>query len=532
MLHREGSSPLVALADFAEARLDCLSHLHVLPFFPSSSDEGFSVKDYREVDPAFGGWSDIQRIGQRFSLVFDLVLNHASVQGDWFRAFLEGRPPYDRFFIERPGHFDAGPVFRPRVHPLLGEFRRSDGSAANVWTTFSPDQADLDYSNPNVLLEMVDVLLSYLERGAGIIRLDAIAYVWKQDGTPCIDLPGAHLVVKLLREILDFVAPEAALLSETNFPNDMNLSYFGSGDEASLVYNFSLPPLVLHAFVSGHAEFLATWAAGLPRLDERRALVNFLASHDGIGLTPARGMLPDPEVDRMVEVAVSRGALVSQRSTAQGPKPYEINSGFLDAVADPALPVAERARIFLACHAAMLALAGIPAIYFHSLVGSRNWLEGPSVRGYARAINRERLDVERLDRELDDASTLRHMVFWGISRMLRERRKKTAFEPSAAQLVLAPDGSGRLLEDRGDPAASMCGPIFGLLRGRGLRSVLALVNVSGEPADCAIPDGFVPSGQPEDPSQQAGMVSQTLIGRRVVIQGYGIAWLEGSFAGG
>ena len=559
MLRGGAGSPLAALADFAERRLAGLvSHIHILPFFPSSSDEGFSVTDYRAVNPAFGSWEDIARIGKSFGLAFDLVLNHASVRGEWFRSFLEGREPYARFFITRPEGYDASLVFRPRTHPLLTRFARGDGAALRVWTTFSADQADLDYSSPELLLEIVDVFLGYLARGVRIVRLDAIAYAWKEDGTDCVDLPKVHVLVKLLRALIELSGSGAALLTETNLPHEVNVSYFGSGDEAHLVYNFALPPLVLHAFVAERADHLAAWAAALPEPAPDRAFVNFLASHDGIGLTPARGLLPEAELGRIVEKVRTRGGLVSERSGPRGPLPYELNCSFLDALADPAAPVPERVRAMLAAHAAMLSLAGVPALYFHSLVGSGNWKEGPGLEGSARSINRERLDASALERELDDPATLRGAVFGGFGELLRERSRRSAFAPSAAQRVLAPDGSGELLGTtarRGpapgrDPARSADaaqqaaarggasgagGPLFGLVRGAGADSVLALVNVSPRPFACTMPKGFRPSGglaSGEGPGGPGAAAREALRGREVELPPWGWIWIDGTYEGG
>ena len=530
MLRGKGPPPLETLADFAEHRLAGLfSHIHVLPFFPSSSDEGFSVTDYRAVDGAMGTWESIGRLRRRFSLVFDLVLNHASAQSEWFRAFLEGRAPFDRYFVTRPQGYDARAVFRPRTHPLLTGFRRPDGSTVQVWTTFSADQADLDYSRPEVLLEMADVFLSYLSRGARILRLDAIAYVWKEDGTPCVDLPGAHAIVKLLRALVDLAAPDASLLTETNLPHEANISYFGSDDEANLVYNFALPPLVLHAFLSGRADFLASWAARLPEPAEDRVFVNFLASHDGIGLTPARGIIPEEELRRVVEEVAARGGLVSARAAPEGPVPYELNATFLDAVADPAAAPEDRAGVLLACHAVMLALAGLPAVYFHSLVGSGNWKEGPRVAGSARAINRERLALGELERELDDPAALRHAVFHGLARLLRERAKRPAFDPSAVQRVLEPDGSGGIVSVSPGAAPLSRGPIFGLVRGRGPSATLALVNVAARPATCVMPRDFWPGGEGLGTRDEA---PPTIRGREVALPPRSGAWIDGSYEGG
>ncbi len=527
MLRTDGRSPLRLLGDFARNRAGAFSYLHILPFFPSSSDEGFSVMDYRSVDPGLGSWDDVSRIGEGIGLAFDLVLNHASAKGEWFRAFLEGREPYRRFFATRDPGYDASRVFRPRTHPLFTEFERADGSKILAWTTFSADQVDLDFSEPEVLFTMADIALTYAERGASILRLDAIAFAWKDDGTNCLDRPRVHAMIRLIRALIDEAAPGLRLLSETNLPAEINDSYFGRGDEAHLIYNFPLPPLALHAFMSGKADFLAPWAASQTAPGPGRAYVNFLSSHDGIGVTPARGLLPPAEFDFLVEEARRRGALVSSRSTEGGELPYELNTTFLDAIAEIGAGEAERARAFLSCHAAMAALAGVPAIWFHSLVGSRNWAEGPALTGSKRSISRQRLDPEALDRELAESSSTRRAIFEGMTAMLAARAARPAFAPEAPQLVLAPDGSGRLAEGGAFEAGSSSGPIFGLIRGRGGKSVLALANVSGGEASCAIPDGFAPAGPPFDPAGGAGAEAPRLSGGRVAIPARGAAWIGG-----
>jgi sucrose phosphorylase len=268
-----------------------ISGVHVLPFFPSSSDDGFSVIDYRRVEPSLGSWDDISALGRDFQLMFDGVFNHASAESDWFRRFLREDPEYQDWFITVEGNPDLSKVVRPRTLPLLTSFETASGPK-KVWTTFSADQVDLNVKNPDVLLALFDVLLAYVKRGAGLIRLDAIAYLWKEIGTSCIHLPQTHRVVQLMRAVLDQVAPDVMLVTETNVPHRDNISYFGDGtDEAQLVYNFALPPLVLHSLVSGNAEALTRWAGTLKLATTKVTFLNFLASHDGIGVTPVRGIL-------------------------------------------------------------------------------------------------------------------------------------------------------------------------------------------------------------------------------------------------
>lgn len=424
------------LHEYAEGTL---SGVHILPFFPYSSDDGFSVIDYRRVDPAIGEWSTVRELSDRFRLMADLVLNHCSVQSEWFRRFLRGEKPYDRYFITVDPNTDLSDVVRPRPHPLLTPFDTVRG-VEHVWTTFSEDQVDLDYSEPAVLLEMLDVLLFYVEQGVQVLRLDAVAYLWKEIGTPCIHHPKTHAVVKLMRLILEEVAPWALIITETNVPHEENVSYFGDGgDEAHMVYNFPLPPLVLYTFVEEDCTKLRQWASSLEPPSSRTAFFNFLASHDGVGLMPARGILSDDERARLIEVTRERGAYVSYKATPAGEVPYEINVNYLSALTEPELPPEERARQFLAAQSVMLAVRGVPAIYIHSLLGSENDLEGMRATGRARSINRARLELPTIRDELAQSGSLRRLVYDGFRRLLAARRNEPAFHPNAPQTVLESD---------------------------------------------------------------------------------------------
>jgi glycosidase len=413
--------------------------VHILPFFPYSSDDGFSVIDYIVVDPDLGSWADIERLGQGFRLMFDAVINHISAQSDWFQEFLQGNPEFDDFFIVVEPGTDLSQVVRPRALPLLTPVETSHGERL-VWTTFSADQIDLNYSNPDVLLRIVEVLLLYVERGAEIIRLDAIAYLWKKIGTSCIHLEETHRVVKLFRAILDVVAPQVILITETNVPHEENISYFGDGsDEAQMVYQFPLPPLVLHTFCSGDASRLSNWAAGLESVPDGVTFFNFLASHDGVGVRPVEGILSPAEVQALVDRTLAHGGHVSSKTNADGTQSvYELNISYFDALSDPngSEPLDLQVRRFLASQAIMLSLAGVPGIYVHSLFGSRSFHAGVEQTGRYRSINREKLQRGRLERALADTSSLRHQVFYPYLHLIRTRAAHRAFHPNGLQQVL------------------------------------------------------------------------------------------------
>ena len=366
--------PLAALRTFLEARLSgVVDGVHLLPFFPYSSDDGFSVTDYREVNPDLGDWGDVRRIGERFGLMSDLVLNHVSAESHWFAEYRKGHPPYDEFFVEASPDDDLDPVVRPRTSPLLREVETVDGTR-HVWCTFSHDQVDLNFANPAVLLEMLRVLRFHVDQGVRTVRLDAVAFVWKEPGTPSIHLPQTHAIVKLMRVLADYASEKVILLTETNVPKAENLSYFGRRDEAHLVYNFPLPPLVLHAVLSGDVTHLRTWLRSMPPAPLGCAYFNFTASHDGIGMRPAEGVLPTDEITRVIDTVRDAGGLVSMRSLPDGTEaPYELNAGFFDAVrtafdGDSSMQV-ER---FLCSQSVVMAIEGIPAFYLPAIVATPN----------------------------------------------------------------------------------------------------------------------------------------------------------------
>lgn len=439
-VRQPGVPPLQTLESFlGEYASDAVSAVHILPFYPYSSDDGFSVIDYYAVDPLLGTWEDIARVGTRFRLMFDAVFNHVSAEGEWFRAFRSGDPRYSDWFITVDGHPDLSQVVRPRALPLLTPVETTAGKK-KVWTTFSADQVDLNLHNPDVLLALTDALLFYVSHGAQLVRLDAIAYLWKEIGTPCIHLPQTHRVVQLWRSVLNQVAPHVMLITETNVPHSDNVSYFGDGrNEAQLVYNFALPPLVLHSQSTGSAEALSRWAASLTLPSSAVTFLNFLASHDGIGVNAARGILRADEIDALVERTRRHGGLVSYKNNQDGSQsPYELNVNYFDALSDPgsAEPLETQIARFVAAHAVMMAMPGIPDIYFHSLFGSRGDMAGAHESGVPRRINRQKLSRQDVDRELADPGSLRARVLGGLKALLKRRATSPAFHPAARHEVL------------------------------------------------------------------------------------------------
>ncbi len=476
VLKTEGESPLKTLHHFCNNYLrGCISTIHILPFFPYSSDDGFSVMDFYQVNPDLGDWKDIEALEKDFVLMADLVANHASSQGVWFKQFLSNEAPGKDYFFCPPADFDSSQVIRPRSSPLLTPFETADGPK-KVWTTFSADQVDLNYTNPEVLKEMLQVFLFYLSKGIRVIRLDAIAFLWKTSGTACIHEPETHEVVSLFREIMDYCYPGALLLTETNVPHKENITYFGLGDEAHLIYQFALPPLLLHALHWGNGDHLTQWAKELGGTQEGMTYLNFTSSHDGIGVRPLEGIIPEAEISAMIERLKALGARVTTRKLGRREVPYEINVTYFDALkgTKDGLDEFQVAR-FLQSQTIMLSLQGVPAFYFLNLFGIENDEKGVEATGINRSINRRKFKLEELT-SLWKERPVHQTILKELSFRTGIRRNMAAFSPDTQQLVLKLGSS-----------------FFGILRktNRMENSVVCIYNLTNRKQKLALPPGLM-----------------------------------------
>lgn len=520
LIRSEKVSPLVALANFLEAlrrRIPVFNTLHILPFFPYSSDRGFSIIDYRQVNPELGSWRDIENIGKSYKLMFDGVFNHASAQSEAFQQMLCGNPDYWDYAIVFHSEDDLTPqqraiLRRPRTSDVLTKFYSIDGPIW-VWTTFSPDQIDLNFRNPKVLLTVIDTLLHYVRRGADLVRIDAATYMWHQPGTSSASLEETHELIKIFREVLDIAAPEVALVTETNVPHAENVSYFGDGhDEAQMVYNFALPPLVLHAFYRADATWLSKWAANLVYPTTSTTYLNMLDTHDGIGLLGASEILPKEEIDYIVERAQDHGALISYRTANGGVEPYEINTTWYSAL-NPAASSEDRelqVKRFTASRAIALALRGVPGIYLHGLIGSRNNLDAALASGVKRDINRATLDEAELRAQIRDPNSRLSLINRYLGRLLELRVQRKAFHPNGPQTVLFLDRRAFVLK-RSSPDDS--------------EHVVVIVNVSADSFPLEIPAAEL-HGQRQWYGMFTGRGFEVKDGvLRIELQPYDIRWL-------
>lgn len=475
-----GQPALKTLREFLNSTVaGVINSVHILPFFPYSSDDGFSVIDYLAVNPRLGRWKDVEDFrDDNYRLMFDCVINHISQHSNWFRKYLECDPDYADYFTHVDPRTDLSDVVRPRTSPLLTDFTDAEGRQRSIWCTFSADQVDLNYANYRVLISVLEVLFEYVMRGAVLIRLDAIAFVWKTLGSGCVHLPETHEVIQLMREVLHQVVPELIIITETNVPHKENISYFGNGeDEAQMVYNFALPPLLAYSILKGDTTVLTEWARTLELPGERVCFFNFTASHDGVGLRPVQDILAPEDIGFLVHTAEQHGGRVSYRAMGDGKvSPYEINCNYLDLLTHPDESDDLRIKHMILSQAVVLAMPGVPGIYFHSLVGSRNYVEGVEKTGINRAINREKLSLADLQRELADSRHLRARIFTIYRRLLQIRSQQPAFEPYGG-FHFPETIAGVFAVERTDRA--------------GTQSILTLHNFTGRMRGYPLPEGWL-----------------------------------------
>ncbi|PDF95751.1 sugar phosphorylase [Listeria monocytogenes] len=435
-IFEKNKHPLQTLNEFLqEYAQDVITDVHLLPIFPSTSDDGFSVTDYKQIDEQLGDWDDVQKMSENFRVMLDFVANHMSKSSDWFKRFSDNEAPYNQFFIEKDSQFDYKNVTRPRTSPLFHKYE----NGKELWTTFSEDQLDLNVRNIDCLVALTDVLLFYASKQATSIRLDAIGFLWKTSGTTCMHLPETHEIITLWRLLIDELYPNLQIITETNVPHEENISYFGDGEnEANMVYQFPLPPLVLHTFTCHDTTKLSKWAKSISQVSSTATYFNFLASHDGIGMRPATGILSDEEINSLVQKAVQNGGQVSYKDNADGTQSvYELNINYGEALQNPGEDTTEElvTKKIIAAHSILLTLQGVPAIYYHSLLGSKNDLVGYEESGINRRINREKLEKNQLVHELE-TDTYRQTIFTSLKKLVQIRRNHTAFSPFATQEIL------------------------------------------------------------------------------------------------
>ena len=409
--------------------------IHFLPFYPSSSDSGFAVKDHYKIENKLGNWSDIKKISKSNDIMADVVINHASARGLWFRNFLKNKKPGKDYFLTIDPKFNTSKVIRPRDHKLLKKINIFN-KKEYLWRTFSADQLDLNFKNPSVLLRFIKIMVNLINHGVTVFRLDAIAYLWKESGTKCINLKQTHLIIKLLRIICNNLNIETSIVTETNLPEKENLSYFGKDDEANWIYNFSLPPLLIHALLFENSSYLNQWSKKLPVTKNGKSYLNFISSHDGIGIRPTEGIFNKKILDNFLKRLKKNGSKFSYRKVKnKSKKVYEANITVFDALKKSDYD--SKGKFFLeryvSAHSIMISFEGIPGLYLNSLFGKSNDEAKYIITGNNRDINRYKWNYKNISKKLDNKNSKQSIFYQKISNLLSVKRKHIAFHPNAAR---------------------------------------------------------------------------------------------------
>ncbi len=438
-IYEEGIPTIQTLNKFLKEEVKgTITDVHILPMFTYTSDDGFSVVDYMEIDKNLGSWEDINTLSKDYRLMYDFVANHISKSSSWFKGYLNNEKKYAEYFIKEDKSFDTKNVVRPRTSSLFHEYEGKDG-IKTAWTTFSEDQIDVNIKHFPLFIEMTDILLNYAKNGATSIRLDAIGFLWKESGTNCMHLPETHKIIEIWRLLLDYFKKNTQIITETNVPHVENISYFGDkSNEAHMVYQFTLPPLVLYTLTTHNARKLTDWAKTIDRVSENATYFNFLSSHDGIGMRPTEGILTEGEKQILVNKVVENGGRVSYKNNTDGTKSvYELNINYNDALINKNEDISTETQVdkIIASNVILLSCVGVPAIYYHSLLGSRNDYKGLEESGINRRINREKLEYTKILKELE-VDERRNAIFSRIKKLIALRKEESAFSPFAMQKVL------------------------------------------------------------------------------------------------
>ena len=412
--------------------------IHFLPFYPSSSDSGFAVKDHYKIDPRLGSWSNINSISKNASIMADLVINHSSARGLWFSNFLKNKSPGKDYFFTVDKKFNSSKVIRPREHKLLKKIKLFDKNRY-LWRTFSPDQIDLNFQNPKVLMRFIKIILNLISHGVKIFRLDAIAYLWKQNGTSCINHQKTHNIIKLIRAICDLLKTKTIIITETNLPEKENLSYFGNNDESNWVYNFSLPPLLVYSLLFEDSSKITKWSMSLPKTKKGNHYLNFIASHDGIGMRPVEGILEKNKQKKLLKRLEANGSEFSYRKIhGKGKKVYEANITLFNAFKKSDFDKNGKFYFerYFAAHTIMMSFEGIPAIYFNSIFGNSNDNSKFIISGNKRDLNRYRWNKTKLENHLKDKNSKQYKFYKKMTLLIKIRKNQKAFHPDAPRKTL------------------------------------------------------------------------------------------------
>ncbi len=459
--------------------------LHVMPVLdcpPEHSDGGYAVRDFCKVDSRFGSNEDLEALASTLKrrdmlLVLDVVVNHTSDEHEWAKRARQGEKKYQEYFYifdnrEIPDIYEKSmPEIFPRNAP--GNFTWDEEMGKWVMTVFNNYQWDLNYHNPAVLIEMIDIILFWANKGADILRLDAVAFLWKKIGSQCQNEHEAHLILQLMKDCCQVTAPGVLFIAEAIVSPGEIAKYFGedaiNAKECEIAYNASLMALLWDAVATKNTKLLRRGAMSLPLKLERATWLNYVRCHDDIGLgfddEDVRQAGYDPVLHRRFLVDYFTGVFPSSpaRGLAFGENPKTGDSRFSGSLAslvglESALENQDEAAIdnaiktILLLHSIILSFGGLPLLYYGDAIGMLNSLEylaDPTKREDNRWMHRSRFDWTKAEKR-HKTGTVENRIFCALKKMIALRKETPEFSDFDNREWLQIDNDNLLIFSRSD----------------------------------------------------------------------------------
>ncbi|MBK9160978.1 MAG: alpha-amylase [Nitrosomonadales bacterium] len=462
-----------------------INMLHVMPILdcpPDNSDGGYAVRDFCKVDARFGTNEDVEALALALKkrdmlLVLDVVVNHTSNEHEWVRRARRGEKKYqDYFFVfddrEMPDAFEETmPEIFPETSP--GNFTRDEEMGKWVMTVFNSYQWDLNYRNPEVLIEMIDIILFWANQGADILRLDAVAFLWKKIGSTCQNEHEAHLLLQLMKDCCQVTAPGVLFIAEAIVSPGEVTKYFGedaiNAKECEIAYNATFMSLLWDAVATKNANLLNRGVKSLPDKLERATWLNYVRCHDDIGLgfddNDARLSGYDPAKHRRFLIDYFTGKFPTSPARGmpfgENPKTGDARiSGSLASLVGLESALAsgdEQAidsaiRVILLLHGMILSFGGIPLLYYGDAIGTLNSLEylaDPSKAADNRWMHRSHFDWDKAEKR-HQKGTVEQRIFSALKKMIALRKEVAAFADFDNRQLLTVDNPNLLVFFRAD----------------------------------------------------------------------------------
>jgi len=459
-----------------------VTYLHLMPLLESRegrNDGGYAVTDYRAVDPELGTMEDLGALAadlheEGIHLALDFVMNHTAREHEWAQAAGKGDERFEDFYIsfedrERPDQYDQTvPEVFPDFAP--GNFVHVEEMDRWVWSSFYDFQWDLNYSNPDVFVQMFREMAHLANVGTDVLRLDAVPFLWKELGTDCRNLDEAHWILRAYRALMRIAAPGVLFKAEAIVSPEETIKYLGTGDhegkECEIAYNAPLMCHLWHALASENTRLLERAVENLPETPEKGSWLNYVRCHDDIGWG-----LGDEDVRAVDQDPVSTRKFCSDFYVGDHPDSYAEGYRFQEEPTGvartsgtaAALTGLQQARVegdpedveaaierYLTIHASAFAMGGMPLLYSGDEVGQSNdysFLTDPIKSQDNRWVHRPEMDWDAVDRRQDEES-VEQRVFEGIKRLTNARKDRTALHHRADERVIDVDNDHVFVVER------------------------------------------------------------------------------------